>query len=68
MQNSSWFYNIIIFQLNVIVEVSEVRITVGAAGCGAAEEEALNSGKCQVEAAAVSSYDDSGNDNTCPTG
>ena len=55
-------------KLHSIVEVSEVLITVGAAGCGAAEDEALTSGKCQVVAAAVSSYDDSENDNTCPTG
>ena len=49
-------------------EVSEVLITAGAAGCGGNEDEALTSGKCQVKAAAVSSYDDSENDNTCPTG
>ena len=59
-----------VFQLTILnnAEVAEVLITVGPAGCGAAEAEALTSAKCQEEAAAVSSYDDSENDNTCPTG
>ena len=57
-----------ISNLSLPAEVSEVLITVGGAGCGVNEAEALTSSKCQLEAAAVSSYDDSENDNTCPTG
>ena len=48
------------------VEVAEIIITLGGEGC-ADEAEALASGKCQVVAASVSSYDDTNNDNTCPT-
>ena len=61
-------FNLNHVKLNLLPEVSEVLITVGGAGCGAGEDEALTGGKCQVVAAAVSSYDDSGNDSTCPTG